>query len=203
MTSPNIPCTLLFISAHKTACMNNYKILVSWKYTKKLYDCMASMTAVTGYPEQCYEIMTNLLGERISYIHARALRAYNCSILRTIVNSFGELLNLPKTLCICILQLGEGTVSWYGLRTYGCHRNGWRWCRGRCSAGPADLSSQASCCGSTATSSRLCAQQWTPDQPRTRVRSGMFRARILDPAGAPRSVIRAAPLWQLNSDHIL
>lgn len=31
----------------------------------------------------------------------------------------------------------------------------------------------------------------------------MFRARILDPAGAPRSVIRAAPLWQLNSDHIL
>lgn len=31
----------------------------------------------------------------------------------------------------------------------------------------------------------------------------MFRARILDPAGAPRSVIRAAPLWQLNSYHIL
>lgn len=163
------------------------------------------MTAVTGYPEQCYVTMTNLLDERISYVHARALRAYNCSILRTIVNSFGWLLNLPKTLCSCIWHFGEGTVSWHGLRTYGCHRNGLRWCRGRCSEGPADLSSQASWCGSTASSSRLCAHQgqWTPAQPRTRVRIGMFRARILDPAGATRSVIRAAPLWQLNSDHIL
>lgn len=95
-------------------------------------------------------------------------------------------------------------VSWYVLRTYGCHRNGWRWCRGRCSVGPVDLSSRASWCGSTASSSRLCAQQrqWTPGQPRTQVRIGMFRARILDPVGAPRSVIRAAPLWQLSSDHI-
>lgn len=119
-------------------------------------------------------------------------------------DTLGWIWNLLKTLCICIWDFGEGNVSWYVLRTYGCHRNGWRWCRGRCSAGPADLSSRASCCGSTASSSHLCAQQrqWIPGQPRTQVRIGMFRARILDPAGAPRSVIRAAPLWQLSSDHI-
>lgn len=54
------------------------------------------MTAVTGYPEQCYETMTNLLHEMISYVHVRALRAYNCSILRTIVKSFGWLLKFAQ-----------------------------------------------------------------------------------------------------------
>lgn len=88
--------------------------------------------------------------------------------------------------------------------THGCHRSGWLWCPGRCSAGPAALSSPASCSGSTG-SSCLCApgHRWTPPQTQNSARSGRCPVRIPAPGEAHRSEIRAAaPPWHRGGcDH--
>ena len=88
--------------------------------------------------------------------------------------------------------------------THGCHQSGWRWCPGRCSAGPAALSSPASCSGSTGSS---ClggpGQRLTPAQTRNLAGSERCPVRIPAPGEAHRSEIRAvAPPWHRGGcDH--
>ncbi|MEQ2181399.1 hypothetical protein GOODEAATRI_011283, partial [Goodea atripinnis] len=90
------------------------------------------------------------------------------------------------------------------LVTYGCHRTAWLWCPGRCSVGPAALSSPASCSGSTGSSCPFApGRRWTPPQTQNSAGTERCPVRIPTPGEAHRSEIRAvAPPWHRGGcDH--
>lgn len=112
---------------------------------------------------------------------------------------------LQELLYVNCVQWARGIGKKLWFVTHVCHQSGWRWYPGRCSEGPAALSSPASCSGSTGSS---CLggpgqQRLTPAETRNLAGSERCPVRIPAPGEAHRSEIRAVtPPWHRGGcDH--